>query len=50
MTEPAVADASWRPWRVAKDSGFEVANPRGDVGLIQIDRKQFARREPVPFR
>ena len=31
----------WHRWRVAPDSGFEVRNARGDLGLVQIDRKRF---------
>ena len=29
------------PWRVAPNSGFEVDDAHGEVGLIQIDRTQF---------
>lgn len=28
-------------WRVAPDSGFEVDDPKGSVGLVQRDPKQF---------
>jgi Protein of unknown function (DUF1353) len=45
----STADASWRRWRVAPDSGFEVRHPHGDVGLIQIDRKQFLVESPFRF-
>ena len=41
MAGPADADEVWIPWRVAKKSGFEVCDPLGEVGLVQIDRKQF---------
>ena len=49
MTEPSSPDTSestgtdgaWQRWRVAPKSGFEVRDPHGDVGLIQIDRKRF---------
>ena len=34
--------------RVAPTSGFEVRNPHGEVGLIQIDRKKF--HVECPFR
>jgi hypothetical protein len=57
MTEQLTVDASgastaapsWRRWRVAPDSGFEVRNEHGDVGLIQIDRKQFLVESPFRF-
>ena len=57
MTELSATDASelsatapsWHPWRVAPGSGFEVANPDGDVGLIQIDRKKFLVESPFRF-
>ena len=43
--EPAAAATEdgvpWHRWRVAPDSGFEVRNARGDLGLVQIDRKRF---------
>ena len=46
MTELRAVDVSesattgaWYPWRVAP--GFEVRSPDGDVGLVQIDRKNF---------
>jgi hypothetical protein len=43
--EPAAAATDdgepWHRWRVAPDSGFEVRNSRGDLGLVQIDRKRF---------
>lgn len=41
MADPPNAPAVWYPWCVAHSSGFEVADPRGQVGLIQIDKKQF---------
>jgi hypothetical protein len=57
MTEQLTVDASgaskpetsWRRWRVAPDSGFEVRHENGDVGLIQIDRKQFLVESPFRF-
>lgn len=36
-TEPA----AWVPWRVAPDSGFEVDQPHGNVGIVQIDPTRF---------
>ena len=49
MTELSSTDTSeptGRRWGVAAvargpESGFEVRDPHGDVGLIQIDRKRF---------
>ena len=41
MSDPTPAEVSWQPWRVAPESGFEVDDPRGEVGLNQIDEKQF---------
>ena len=41
VSEPPAGETSWHPWRVAPDSGFEVADPSGNVGLIQINRKKF---------
>ena len=41
MAESSIEDASWVPWVVAPGSGFEVRDPRGAVGLVQIDRSQF---------
>ena len=35
------ATDGWRPWRVAPDSGFEVRDGDGSVGLVQIDAKRF---------
>lgn len=48
-TDASVTDASWQPWRVARDSGFEVREPKGNVGLIQIDRKRFLVESPFRF-
>jgi hypothetical protein len=31
----------WAGWRVAKNSGFEVDDPKGNEGLVQIDANQF---------
>lgn len=39
-----VVDATgvvWTPWRVVPDSGFQVADPSGSVGIVQIDHKRF---------
>lgn len=47
-TGSAPARAPWRPWRVAPASGFEVADPAGEVCLIQVDAARFA--VPTPFR
>ena len=41
VSEPSAGETSWHPWRVAPDSGFEVADPSGNVGLIQVNRKKF---------
>lgn len=41
MADPADATASWNPWCVARSSGFEVRDPRGEVGLTQIDSSRF---------
>jgi hypothetical protein len=57
MTEQLARDAtgtsaavpSWYPWRVAPGSGFEVRDPHGDVGLVQVDRKRFFVEGPFRF-
>ena len=41
MPDPADTAASWSPWRVARSSGFEVRDPQGEVGLVQIDPSRF---------
>jgi hypothetical protein len=41
MSEATSSDATWMPWRVAPDSGFEVADPSGSVGIVQIDDRRF---------
>src|SRR5262245_62358806 len=46
---PAMAEVPWHRWRAAPNSGFEVRNPSGDVGLIQIDRKRFLVEGPFRF-
>lgn len=33
--------ADWFPWRVVPDSGFEVADRSGNVGIVQVDHKRF---------
>lgn len=35
------ADNYWTPWCVAEDSAFEVRDPLGRVGLLQINKKSF---------
>src|SRR3954462_11607244 len=42
-------DTSWTPWVVAPGSGFEVDDPHGRVGLIQIDKTQFLVTKPFRF-
>lgn len=49
IADPSNSAASWRPWRVAPGSGFEVCDPSGEVGLIQIDKKQFLVTKPFRF-
>jgi hypothetical protein len=50
MSDSSNAPATWRPWPVAGgDSGFEVDEARGYVGLIQIDKKQFWVTKPFRF-
>jgi len=41
VPDPADAAVSWSPWRVARGSGFEVRDPQGEVGLVQIDPSRF---------
>lgn len=41
VSKPPAGETSWHPWRVAPDSGFEVADASGNVGLIQVNRKKF---------
>ena len=48
VSDESTNDVPWRRWRVAPASGFEVRNAHGDVGLVQIDRKQF--HVECPFR
>lgn len=31
----------WTPWRVAPSSGFSVDDPDGNVGIVQLDEKNF---------
>lgn len=40
---------AWTPWRVAPDSGFEVADPTGNVGIVQIDADRFLVVHPFRF-
>jgi hypothetical protein len=49
MPDPADAAASWTPWCVARSSGFEVRDPRGEVGLVQIDTSRFLVTKPFRF-
>jgi hypothetical protein len=49
MSDAAIAGESWHRWRVAPGSGFEVRDPSGDVGLVQIDKKQFLVTRPFRF-
>jgi hypothetical protein len=37
----ADANQTWNPWCVAPSSGFEVDDPHGNVGLIQVDAENF---------
>ena len=38
MAAASMAGDGWYPWIVAAGSGFEVRDPSGAVGLVQIDR------------
>lgn len=49
MTGSSSPPETWRPWHVAEDSGFEVLDARGYVGLVQIDKKQFWVTNPFRF-
>ena len=49
MVDTSIEDTSWMPWVVAPGSGFEVRDPRGAVGLIQINRSQFLVTQPFRF-
>lgn len=49
MTETSNPPEMWRPWPVARDSGFEVRADRGYLGLIQIDKKKFWVMHPFRF-
>lgn len=49
MAEPSNAAPLWTRWRVAPESGFEVCDPAGEVGLIQIDNKRFLVTNPFRF-
>lgn len=53
MTETATEttnDTTWKPWRVVPDSGFEVADPSGSVGIVQIDHKRFLVQHTFRYR
>ena len=41
MSDATSSGTTWMPWRVAPDSGFEVADPSGSVGIVQIDDRRF---------
>ena len=41
MTDTGTTVQNWVRWRVATSSGFEVDDPSGEVGLVQIDATQF---------
>ena len=49
MVDPTNTAEGWHPWRVAPTSGFEVRDPAGEVGLLQIDPKQFLVEKPFRF-
>ena len=49
MAIPSIAPAAWQPWRVAPTSGFEVDDPKGEVGLVQLDGSQFKVTRPFRF-
>jgi Protein of unknown function (DUF1353) len=49
MVGSSIEDTSWKPWVVAPGSGFEVHDPRGAVGLIQINGSQFLVTQPFRF-
>lgn len=49
MPDPADAAASWTPWCVSRNSGFEVRDLRGEVGLVQIDPSRFLVTKPFRF-
>jgi hypothetical protein len=40
-TTAGAGEMGWTPWRVAPRSGFEVADPSGSVGIVQIDHERF---------
>ena len=46
---PAPSESAWTPWRVAPRSGFEVADPSGSVGLVQIDDRRFLVQQAFRF-
>lgn len=50
MTEASDHDAQWTRWRVADGSGFEVDDPTGNLGLVQIDAEQFLVTRAFRFR
>ena len=48
-TRDASGETVWTPWRVAPESGFEVADPSGSVGIVQFDAKRFLVLNPFRF-
>jgi hypothetical protein len=45
-----MSDPEWKPWNVAPDSGFEVHNASGKVGLVQVGPKHFTVTDSFRFR
>jgi len=41
MSETTTSEVAWVPWRVVPGSGFEVADPSGSVGIVQMDARRF---------
>lgn len=41
VESPGTQGTGWSRWRAVPDSGFEVADPSGSVGIVQIDHEQF---------
>lgn len=49
MADSSNVEELWCPWSVVPGSGFEVRDPEGLVGLVQIDRNQFHVTKPFRF-
>jgi len=49
MVDSPSDDTVWCPWVVAPASGFEVSDPQGHVGLIQVTATQFLVTRPFRF-